>query len=108
MGNLYGATATNRDTGGYRDKITPLNLKEWGAPMDGGNGVLFHDYNAEGLWWGLQKTVDNHRYLRNNPIQWHRQIQRIMRQARADWSLENMVAGYITAYEQLNAGRPLA
>ncbi|MCH8192917.1 MAG: hypothetical protein IIA65_02730, partial [Planctomycetes bacterium] len=108
MGNLYGATATNRDTGGYRDKITPLNLKEWGAPMDGGNGVLFHDYNAGGLWWGLQKTVENHRYLRNNPIQWHRQIQRIMRQARADWSLENMVAGYITAYEQLNAGRPLA
>ena len=108
MGNLYGATATNRDTGGYQDKITNLSLKAWGAPIDRGNGVLFHDYNSGGLWWGLRKTVENHRYLQNNPVQWNRQIRRIMRQARSDWSLENMVAGYITAYEQLNAGRPLA
>jgi glycogen synthase len=108
MGNLYGATATNRDTGGYRDKINPLSLKVWGAPIDRGNGVLFQDYNAGGLWWGLSQTVDNHRFFCNNPVQWDRQIRRIMRQARSDWSLENMVAGYITAYEQLNAGRPLA
>jgi len=41
VGNLYGATATNRDTGGYHDKITPLRLKTLGAPEDTGNGVLF-------------------------------------------------------------------
>jgi glycogen synthase len=108
MGNIYGATATNRDTGGYRDKITRLSLKVWGAPQDRGNGVLFHDYNSGGLWWGLHATVENHRFLRQNPIQWNRQMRRIMLQSRSNWSLENMVAGYITAYEQLNAGRPLA
>ena len=108
MGNIYGATSTNRDTGGYRDKITRLSLRVWGAPQDTGNGVLFHDYNAGGLWWGLKTTVENHRFLRKHPIQWNRQMRRIMLQARSNWSLENMVAGYITAYEQLNAGRPLA
>jgi glycogen synthase len=108
MGNLYGATATNRDTGGYRDKIIRLSLQEWGAPIDRGNGVLFHDYDAGGLWWGLNVTVENHRFLRNNPNQWAQQIKRIMTEARVNWSLENMVASYITAYEQLNGGKPLA
>jgi hypothetical protein len=31
-----------------------------------------------------------------------------MTEARVNWSLENMVASYITAYEQLNGGKPLA
>ena len=108
MGNLYGATATNRDTGGYRDKITRLSLKDWGAPIDRGNGVLFHDYNAGGLWWGLYTTVENHRTLRRHPNQWAQQMRRIMTEARENWSLENMVAGYITAYEELNGNKPLA
>jgi hypothetical protein len=50
VGNIYGAMATNRDTGGYSDKIVSLNLRAWGAPIDQGNGVLFRDYNAGGLW----------------------------------------------------------
>jgi len=107
VGNLYGATATNRATGGYKDKISPLSLAAWGAPMDRGNGVLFSNYNPQGLWWGLDTAVHHHRYFHANPDQWRRQMQRIMTQARQAWSLENMVAGYITAYEQLNGGRPL-
>jgi glycogen synthase len=43
VGNLYGATATNRNTGGYSDKIVPLSLKALGVPQDLGNGVLFRD-----------------------------------------------------------------
>jgi len=35
-------------------------------------------------------------------------MQRIMTGARQARSLDNRVAGYITAYEQLNGGRPLA
>ncbi len=31
IGNLYGATATNRDTGGFHDKIVPLKLKKLGG-----------------------------------------------------------------------------
>jgi glycogen synthase len=108
VGNLYGATATNRATGGYKDKISPLSLIAWGGPMDRGNGVLFTHYDPQGLWWGLDTAVHHHRYFRANPDQWCRQMRRIMLDARQAWSLENMVAGYITVYEQLNGGRPLA
>jgi glycogen synthase len=107
VGNLYGATATNRDTGGYSDKITPLNLRAWGAPIDQGNGVLFRDYNAAGLWWGLATAVQNHRYFRAHPKEWEKQAKRIMQEARNNWNLDNMVARYITAYETLNDKRPL-
>jgi glycogen synthase len=108
MGNLYGATATNRDTGGYHDKISTLRLKAWGAPIDRGNGVLFKNYDSGGLWWALARTVDNHRYFQQNRHEWVRQMQRIMKEARERWSLDNMVARYITVYEQLNGNNPLA
>jgi glycogen synthase len=107
VGNIYGATATNRDTGGYSDKIIPLNLRAWGAPMDQGNGVLFRDYDAGGLWWGLSAAVQHHRYFREHPREWEKQMRRIMKETRDTWSLDNMVAKYITAYEELNEGRPL-
>jgi hypothetical protein len=32
----------------------------------------------------------------------------IMREARDKWSLDSMVAGYVTLYEELNGGKPLA
>ncbi|MFC1764882.1 glycogen/starch synthase [Planctomycetota bacterium] len=108
MGNLYGATATNRDTGGYNDKITTLRLKAWGAPIDRGNGVLFKNFDSGGLWWALARTVDNHRYFQKNHHEWSQQMRRIMIEARENWSLDNMVAAYITAYEQLNGDQPLA
>ncbi len=108
VGNIYGATATNRDTGGYSDKIAMLSLRAWGDPIDRGNGVLFRNYDPGGLWWGLSKAVENHRYFRTHPKEWEKQMRRIMLQARNDWSLDNMVARYITAYEGLNGGKPLA
>ncbi len=107
VGNIYGAMATNRDTGGYSDKIVPLNLRAWGAPIDQGNGVLFRDYNAGGLWWGLSTAVQNHRYFREHPREWEKQMRRVMKEARDTWSMDNMVAKYITAYEDLNGGKPL-
>lgn len=107
VGNIYGATATNRDTGGYTDKIRTLSLRAWGAPIDSGNGVLFRDYNTDGLWWGLNRTVQNHRYFREHPREWEKQMRRIMKETRENWSLENMVAKYITTYEEINGGKPL-
>ena len=108
VGNIHGATATNRDTGGYSDKIIPLTLRAWGAPIDRGNGVLFRDYDANGLQWGLETAIRHHRYFRDHPKEWDKQMRRIMKEARHTWSLENMVAKYITAYEELNGGKPLA
>jgi len=107
VGNIYGATATNRDTGGYSDKIMRLRLKAWGGLMDSGNGVLFKDYDPAGLWWGLSTSLDNHRYFKKNPAEWGQQMRRIMKETRQSWSMDQMVAGYMTIYEQLNNGKPL-
>lgn len=106
IGNLFGATATNRDTGGFHDKIVPLRLKNLGAPEDIGNGVLFRDYDSGGLWQGLEITVQNHRYFRKEPNEWERQAKRIMKETRNKWGLSNMVAGYLSAYQKI-LGYPL-
>ncbi len=104
VGNIFGATATNRDTGGYHDKIRELRLKIAGAPQDVGNGFLFRDYDARGLWYGLENSVRFHR----RPAEVREvQIKRIMRETRQRYRLENMIAAYIRAYERINDGEPI-
>lgn len=104
VGNLFGATATNRDTGGYHDKIRELRLKEDGSPQDVGNGFLFRDYDPGGLWYALQKSVHFHRKPREVI---EIQLKRIMREAREKYDLGNMIAEYIRIYERLNGDQPL-
>ena len=98
VGNIFGATATNRDTGGYHDKIRELRLKTDGAPQDVGNGFLFRDYDAGGLWYALEKSVTFHRLP---PEIREKQMRRIMREAREQYSLGHMIAEYIRIYEKL-------
>ena len=105
VGNLFGATATNRDTGGYHDKIKELLLKIDGAPQDVGNGFLFRDYDSGGLWYGLERSLAFHR---KPPEVREAQIKRIMREAREKYNLGKMIAAYIRIYERLNNGKPLA
>lgn len=105
VGNIFGATATNRDTGGYHDKIRELSLKVDGAPQDAGNGFLFRDYDANGLWYALAKSVAFHRLPAEVRAP---QIRRIMREARERYSLGHMIAEYLRVYERLNGGKPLA
>jgi len=105
VGNLFGATATNRDTGGYHDKIRELRLKANGAPQDVGNGFLFRDYDSGGLFYALEKSLAFHRY---SPEIREPQIRRIMKEARAHYDLGGMIAEYIRIYEQLNGGQPLS
>jgi len=104
VGNLFGATATNRDTGGYHDKIRELRLKMDGAPQDVGNGFLFRDYDAGGLWYALEKSMTFHR--KPDKVR-EAQMKRIMKEARQRYDLGNMIAEYIRIYEKLNGGRPL-
>jgi glycogen synthase len=105
VGNIFGATATNRDTGGYHDKIQELRLKIDGASHDQGNGFLFQDYDSGGLWYGLAKSVEFHR----KPLRIReQQIKRIMKEARQKYDLTTMVDEYIRVYERLNDGKPLA
>ncbi len=102
VGNLFGATATNRDTGGYHEKIRELSAN--GASNGRGNGFLFRDYNSQGLWYGLTQTVQFHRLSQEVR---ERQIKRIMRETRQEHDLEKMIDKYIEAYEILNGGVPL-
>ncbi|OHB53502.1 MAG: hypothetical protein A2Y12_17985 [Planctomycetes bacterium GWF2_42_9] len=101
IGNLFGATTTNRNTGGFHDKIVPLQLKGLGAQKDSGNGVLFENYDSGGLWWGLHTAVENHRYFRKKPKDWEKQAKRIMKEARDKWGLNRMVDAYLSAYEKM-------
>jgi glycogen synthase len=104
VGNIFGATATNRDTGGYHDKIQELHLKIDGASHDQGNGFLFQDYDSGGLWYGLAKSVEFHR----KPLRIReQQIKRIMKECRQKYDLTTMVDEYIRVYERLNGGKPL-
>jgi len=104
VGNLFGCTATNRDTGGYHDKIRELRLKIDGSPLDVGNGFLFRDYDTGGLWYALEKSLAFHR---KPPEVREEQLRRIMREARERYDLGRMIAEYIRIYERLNGGRPL-
>ncbi len=104
VGNLFGCTATNRDTGGYHDKIRELRLKVDGSPLDVGNGFLFRDYDAGGLWYALEKSLAFHR---KPPEVREAQIRRIMQEARERYDLGGMIAEYMRIYERLNGGRPI-
>ena len=104
IGNLFGATATNRDTGGYHDKIREIRLRIDGATQDVGNGFLFRDYNVEGLWYGMEKSFNFHK---RNVKTREKQLKRIMKEAREKFDQGNMIAEYIRLYERLNNGRPL-
>jgi len=101
IGNLFGATATNRDTGGYHDKIEELRFKSNGTSGHVGNGFLFRNYDPGGLWYGLSKSVQFHR---KSPEVRERQIRRIMREARKKYDLDTMVDEYLRVYERLNGG----
>jgi glycogen synthase len=105
VGNLFGATATNRDTGGYHDKIRDITFRDNSEANDTGNGFLFRDYDVNGLWYGLTRTVHFHRL---SPEIRERQIKRIMRETRQVHDPEKMVDRYIEAYETLSNGIPLS
>jgi glycogen synthase len=105
IGNLFGTTATNRDTGGYHDKIKELKLETDGDSHDTGNGFLFRDYDSGGLWYGLLKTV---RFHRHTPEIKEKQLKRIMRETRRTYDLKKMVDEYVRVYERLNVGNPLS
>ncbi|MFZ4439452.1 MAG: hypothetical protein ACOYOS_13565, partial [Syntrophales bacterium] len=95
---------TNRDTGGYHDKIEEMTLQIDGASADRGNGFLFRDYDTGGLWYGLDRSVEFHR--RPSQIR-EAQLRRIMRETREKHSLERMIDGYMAIYEKINGGMPL-
>lgn len=105
IGNIFGATATNRDTGGYHDKIKEMVVRDNGDSCGEGNGFLFNNYDSGGLWYGLEKSVQFHRLAQEIR---ERQIKRVMKETREKYDLKSMIEQYIHVYEKLNGGKPLA
>jgi glycogen synthase len=80
-------------------------LKSDGAAQDAGNGFLFRDYDAGGLRYGLSRAVEFHRRPAEER---EKQIQRIMKDTREKHDPERMIDAYISLYEEINGGVPLA
>ena len=93
VGNLYGATATNRKTGGYASKIKPMRSPDYSS----GNGFLFDDYDTGGLLYGMRESLGFSSLPREIRLP---QMQRIMHEAR-DYNWEDMVDAYVDIYENL-------
>jgi len=93
VGNLYGATATNRRTGGYASKIKPMLPPDYSS----GNGFLFDDYDTGGLLYGMRQSISFSSLPKEMRLP---QMQRIMNEARY-YNWEDMVDAYVDIYENL-------
>ncbi len=90
----YGTVPVVRETGGLADSVRQVN------PATGtGDGVLFRDYNADGLAWALHHSLE---LFANGPL-W----KRIMLNGMAkDFSWKQQVGLYVELFERLTGRQP--
>ena len=105
IGNLYGATAANRDTADTMTRSASLNCRMTVSLAMTGTAFSSRITTPAGLWYGLEKSVRFHR--RPQEIR-ERQLKRIMKETRVKYGLEKMIDQYVNIYEKLNGGEPLA
>jgi starch synthase len=86
----YGTVPVVRETGGLADSVEQIN-----PSTASGTGVLFRDYNAEGLNWALNRALD---FYANGPL-WQAVIQNGMRQ---DFSWDRQGARYVQLFRELS------
>lgn len=85
----YGTVPIVRETGGLADSVRQVN------PETGeGTGILFRDYNAEGLHWALRTALD---YYRDSAL-WKKVVANGMA---ADFSWDRQGARYVDLYRKL-------
>jgi starch synthase len=85
----YGTVPIVRRTGGLADSVQHFD------PATGsGTGIVFNDYNAEAVTWGLNTALD----LYQNKGAWRRLMQNGMAQ---DYSWSRQVRGYVELYESI-------
>jgi starch synthase len=95
---LYGSLPVVHATGGLYDTVRHLDVS---ASM--GNGFRFDDYGAEGLRWAMDRAMDFHAL----PIEVReREIQRIMRESKEEFTHKKVAREYIDIYERM-LERPL-
>jgi starch synthase len=85
----YGTVPIVRKTGGLADSVEHYN------PDTGvGTGIVFNDFNAEALEWGLNFALD----LYATPTHWQRLVRNGMRR---DFSWQRQGREYVELYERL-------
>ncbi len=86
----YGTVPIVRRTGGLADSV-----EHYDAPSGQGTGIVFNDFNSEGLEWALNMALD----LYAEPAQWTRMVRNGMAR---DFSWEKQGAKYMEIYRRLS------
>jgi len=95
---IYGTLPVAHDTGGIHDTIVHLDVAN-----NSGNGFLFKNFDAHGLWWAIQQAMDFYNAPQNIKS---KQIRRIMNESAAGFTHANTARQYIDLYEKM-LQRPL-
>jgi len=92
-GMRYGTLPIVRATGGLKDSVTHLDLKQ-----ETGTGFVFNDFVAEALHWAVDEAM---RFYRLPFERRERIIRNVMRAGREQFSLEKTTLKYVKIYEKL-------
>jgi starch synthase/alpha-amylase len=98
IGPLYGVLPVANDTGGLHDTVTQMDVEK-----DTGNGFLFEDYGAEGLFGAINEAM---RFFGLPCELKNRQVQRVMKQSMASFNHGITASRYTRLYEKM-LQRPL-
>jgi len=95
---IYGTLAVARATGGLADTVRTLDVS-----TSTGNGFRFEHYDSAGLRWAIDQAMEFY------ALPWklrEREIRRIMRESKLEFSHEQVARRYMDRYEAMLA-RPL-
>jgi starch synthase len=95
---LYGSLPIVHSTGGLYDTVRPLDVA-----TSKGNGFRFDNYNSSALRWAIDQAMEF--YALPADVR-HREIRRIMKEGRTEFSHKEVARRYIEIYEEMLA-RPL-
>jgi starch synthase len=85
----YGTVPIVRRTGGLADSVQPFDAKS-----GRGTGVMFNDFNPEGLTWALNTALE----LYGRPLLWQQLVKNGMAQ---DFSWQRQGGQYLALYRRL-------
>lgn len=95
---IYGTLTIAHDTGGLHDTVHNLDINK-----NTGNGFVFENYDASGLFWGIDEAI---RFFELPEDIKNSQLTRIMKEARAEFNHDVTALRYQNIYE-LMLKRPL-
>ncbi|MFO7965678.1 MAG: glycogen/starch synthase [Desulfobacterales bacterium] len=98
IGAIYGSLPVAFDTGGIHDTVVQLDPKE-----GTGNGFLFANHDANGLWWAIQEALSFYNLPQAVKAS---EICRIMIESERVFNHSNTARQYIALYEKM-LKRPL-